>query len=73
MHELTTISKAIEALLTNHVKIITMVNYLINIVRGNKNSGAFPGGTMKTLPNIVTKFWIYAGSRLVENHEVCRN
>ncbi|VVM67217.1 hypothetical protein PS673_01582 [Pseudomonas fluorescens] len=73
IHKLTTIGKAIEALLANHVKIIAMVNYLINIVRGNQNSGALPGGALKALPNITTKLWIYTGSRLVKNHEVCRN
>ena len=73
MHELTTIGKAIEALLANHIKIITMVNDFINIVRGNQNSGALPGGAVKALPNIATKLWVYTGSRLVKNHEVCRN
>jgi hypothetical protein len=28
---------------------------------------------VKALPNIAAKFWIYTGSRFVENHEVCRN
>jgi hypothetical protein len=28
---------------------------------------------VKTLPNIVTKLWIYTSSRFVENHEVCSN
>ncbi|MNN89655.1 hypothetical protein D3C81_2075010 [compost metagenome] len=73
MHELTTIGKAIEAFLANHVKIITMVNDLINIVRGNQNSGAFTGSAAQALPNIAPKFRIYTGGRFVENHEVCRN
>ena len=73
VHELTTVGKAIEALLTNHVKIITMVNDFINIVRGDKNGGALSGSAVKALPNIVTKLGIYTSSRFVENYEVCSN
>ncbi|MNI76566.1 hypothetical protein D3C73_1328090 [compost metagenome] len=73
LHELTAVVKAIEALLADHIKIITMVNDFINIVRGNQNGGALPGGAVKTLPNIVTKFGVYTGSRFVENYKVCGN
>ena len=73
MREFISIGETIEALLADHIEIITVADHLLNIVRRNQDGSAFLCSTVKALPNIVAKLWIYTGSRFVENHEVCRN